>query len=170
MKYLGLIPLRKEGSSSVWAFMCTPVPLGTVWGWLLMIWTFPGRVGVSFLSSCWTGLNNTARKTQNCRRQHLVICLAQHFFFSYRYSQDLSEQPAEKFHVWGSSPPSFPGGVRGIAGTDGQRSWDVGKRGRAEAWQEVPCEALLHMEEVGSKSSYCSKKGHQACVRKGNGK
>lgn len=55
------------------------------------------------------------------------------FSFSCRYSQNLSEQPAEKCHVWGPSPPSFPCGDRGIAGIEGQRSGDAGKRGRAEA-------------------------------------
>lgn len=64
------------------------------------------------------------------------------FSSSCRYSQDLSEQPAEKFHVRGPPPPSFPCGDRGIAGIEGQRSGDAGKRGRAEACQEVPC-ALL---------------------------
>lgn len=60
------------------------------------------------------------------------------FFFSCRYSQDLSEQPAEKCHVRGPSPPSFPGGVGGIAGTERQRSGGAGKSESAEACQEVP--------------------------------
>lgn len=52
------------------------------------------------------------------------------FLFSYRNSQDLSEQPAEKFHVWGPSPPSFPCGDGGTAGIDGQGGWDAGKGSR----------------------------------------
>lgn len=78
MKYSGLDPLRKEGSSSVLAFMCTPVALGTVRGWLLMIWTFPGRVGdgeVSFLSSCWHWVKQHSQedpKLQETMPSHLL--------------------------------------------------------------------------------------------------
>lgn len=84
------------------------------------------------------------------------------FFFSCRYCQDLSEQPAEKFHVWRPSPPSFPCGDRGAAGIEGQRNGDAGKRGRTEACGGVPCAVL--------QGWLVFKRGNEACVCKGIGK
>lgn len=66
--------------------------------------------------------------------------------FSYRYSQDLSEQPEEKFHVWGPSPPSFPCGDGCTAGRDGQKAGMLGREG-GQGLGSRCCE-----KEVGSRA------------------